>query len=541
MQIDYSDIPGNQNLFLDYIYEYENVSTFYPKNFRNNDDFIKTFDELTNYNRPHRKEISEIIKKQYSLFKVSKQTESNISALASEKTFAIVTGQQVSLFGGPLYTIYKIITTIKLSQLLKEKYSDFNFVPIFWMDVDDHDFDEVASINIFDKKNRPNKISYNDGLEDETNRGSVGKIKFNFNLADTYTDLENALNDSEFKAEILHLLKGCYNEEKTFKDSFKELFIKLFDEYGLIIFDPQESSVKNILLPIFEKEINNFEKHTTTNVLRSAELEEVYHAQVKVKPVNLFYTDETGRHLVEPVEGEFRFRGRRKRLNKEELLNLLYYDPSSFSPNVLLRPICQDYLFPTAAYVGGPSEISYFAQVMPNYKFFDVVPPIIFPRSSATIVESHLLSIFEKYNLSLADFFFDENMLIEKVVKKVSEFNFDELFAKSELEIETTLNKLKESLLSVDNSLTQPIEKSIMRIKQTLNTLKTKSKGAEERKHETLIAQLQKVRNVVYPNENLQEREINFFYFANKYGLDIIKWIMSELNTNKIEHQVIEL
>ncbi len=541
MQINYSDIPGNQNLFLDYISEFENVSTFYAKDFRNNDDLEKTFEQLINYDRPHRREISEIIKKQYSNYKVSKQTESNISSLASEKTFTIVTGQQVSLFGGPLYTIYKTITAIKLARLLKEKYSDYSFVPLFWMEVDDHDFDEVASINIFDKENKYRTLNYDDGQEEETNRGSVGNIKFNSSIKFTLDDLNDALRDNEFKDEILLLLQDCYQEGKTFKTAFKELFIKLFDEYGLIIFDPQDSLVKNILLPIFEKEINDFETHTTTNVLKSAELEEVYHAQVKVKPVNLFYSDETGRHLVEPIEGEFRFKGRRKRLNKEELLNLLYFDPSSFSPNVLLRPICQDYLLPTAAYVGGSSEISYFAQVMPNYKFFNVVSPIIFPRSSGTIIESHLFSIIEKYSLSLPDFYIDKNLLVEKVVNIVSEINFDDLFQKSETEINTTLNLLKENLLSVDSSLLQPIEKSIARIEHTLNTLKEKSKGAEGRKHKTLITQLEKVRNAVYPNENLQEREINFFYFANKYGLDIIKWIMNELNTYKIEHQVIEL
>jgi len=541
MQINYSDIPGNQNLFLDYISEFENVSTFYPKDFRNNSDFEKTFDDLTNYDRPHRKEISAIIKKQYSNYKISKHTQSNIASLASEKTFAIVTGQQVSLFGGPLYTIYKTITAIKLSRLLKEKYSDYNFVPIFWMEVDDHDFEEVASINIFDKENNFRTLSYDDGLEEDTNRGSVGSIKFDSTIEFTLADLDESLRDNEFKNEILVLLKECYKEGKTFKEGFKELFIKLFDEFGLVIFDPQDSAIKNILLPIFEKEINNFETHTTTNVLKSAELEEIYHAQIKVKPVNLFYSDETGRHLIEPVEDGFRFKGKRKRLNKEELLNLLYFDPSSFSPNVLLRPICQDYILPTAAYVGGSSEVSYFAQVMPNYKFFDVVSPIIFPRSSGTIIESHLYSIIEKYGLSLPDFYMDKNILIEKVVKIVSEINFDELFDKSEREIKVTLNGLKENLLSIDTNLIQPIEKSIARIEQTISTLKEKSKGAEGRKHKTLITQLQKVRDAVYPNNNLQEREINFFYFANKYGLDIIKWIMNELNTNKIEHQIIEL
>ncbi len=541
MSINYSDLPGFQNLFLDYINEFENVKKFYPKNFRNDDDYLKTFSELEKYDRPHQKEISKIIKNQYLDFKISKQTASNISALESKNTFAIVTGQQVSLFGGPMYTIYKTITAIKLSNLLNEKYSDYNFVPVFWMEVDDHDFDEVTTTNILDKENKYRTLSYDDGLEEEANRGSVGNIEFNSNIKLTIADLESSLRDNEFKDDIFTLVKNCYQEGNTFKESFKKLIFNLFDEFGLLIFDPQDSSVKNLLLPIFEKEITSFATHTTTNVLRSAELEEVYHAQVKVKPINLFYSDETGRHLVEPTESGFRFKGKRKKLNEEELLNLLYFDPSAFSPNVLLRPICQDFLLPTAAYVGGPSEISYFAQVIPNYSFFDIVSPILFPRSSATILEMRQATIMEKYKLSLADFTNDENMLIEKVIRQISDFNFDELFTKSELEIRSSLDLLKEKLLTVDEALVQPIEKSFARIEQTLKTLKEKSSSAEERKHKTVINQLQKARNVINPNNTLQERELNFISFVSKYGIDIIKWIMSELKTNKIEHQILKV
>ena len=541
MSLNYSDLPGFQNLFLDYINEFENVSKFYPKNFRNNNDFLKTFSELENYDRPHQNEMVKIIRKQYENFDISKQTESNISSLSSKKTFAIVTGQQVSLFGGPMYTIYKTITTIKLSNLLNEKYSDYHFVPIFWMEADDHDFEEVASTNILDKNNVFSTISYDDGLDEETNRGSVGNIIFNSNINLTLADLEEALRDNDFKKEILELISQSYKEGISFKDAFKNLMFNLFDENGLILFDPQDSSAKNLLIPIFEKEITNFSTHTTTNVLQSAELEEVYHAQVKVKPINLFYSDESGRHLIEPIEEGFRFRGRRKKLNEEELLNLLYFEPSAFSPNVLLRPVCQDYLLPTAVYVGGPSEISYFAQVIPNYSFFGVTSPILFPRSSATIIEQRQLTIIEKFRLSLSDFTYEESALIEKVIKQISEFNFEELFSKTEIEIKTTLDGLKEKLLTVDVSLAQPIEKSIVRIEQTLNTLKDKSKSAEERKHQTVIAQLQKVRNVVNPSDVLQERQLNFIYFANKYGIDINKWIMNELKTNKIEHQILKV
>lgn len=541
MSINFSDLPGFQNLFLDYINEFENVKKFYSKNFRNDEDYLKTFLELEEYNRPHIKEISKIIENQYLNFKISKQTSSNITSLESKKTFAIVTGQQASLFGGPMYTIYKTITAIKLANLLNEKYSNYNFVPIFWMEVDDHDFDEVTSTNILNKENKFTTLKYDDGLEEETNRGSVGNIKFNSNIELTLETLESSLRDNEFKGNISFLLKDCYKVGNTFKESFKKLLFNLFDEFGLIIFDPQDNSVKNLLLPIFEKEISNYATHTTTNVLRSAELEEVYHAQVKVKPINLFYSDKTGRHLIEPTENGFRFKGKRKKLNKEELLNMLYFDPSAFSPNVLLRPICQDFLLPTVAYVGGPSEISYFAQVMPNYAFFNIVVPILFPRSSATIIEMRQASIIDKYKLSLADFTTDENMLIEKVIKQISDFNLDELFTKSEDEIKSSLNLLRTNLLAVDETLAQPIEKSFSRIEQTLSTLKDKSKNAEERKHKTVVNQLQKIQNLIYPNNTLQERELNFISFVGKYGKDIIKWIMSELKINKVEHQILKV
>ncbi|MCK5591724.1 MAG: bacillithiol biosynthesis BshC, partial [Candidatus Pacebacteria bacterium] len=139
MYINYSDLPDYQNLFLDYLYEFDNVSKFYPKNFREIENYNRTLEDLKNYIRPHREEVSEIIRKQYSDYKISKQTDTNIESLKSENTFAVVTGQQVAIFGGPLYTFYKIITTIKLCSQLKEKYDEYNFVPIFWMEGDDHD------------------------------------------------------------------------------------------------------------------------------------------------------------------------------------------------------------------------------------------------------------------------------------------------------------------------------------------------------------------------------------------------------------------
>lgn len=541
MLVNYSDMPGFPNLFLDYIYEFENVQKFYHKNFLDNNSYVKTFEQLKNFVRPHRNDLTNILEDQYLGYVQSKVTEDNIKALNNENTFTVVTGQQVTLFGGPLYTLFKIITTIKLSNLLKERFSEYNFVPVFWMEVDDHDFKEIQSVNIIDKYNKLKTITYDDGLEDETNRGSIGNLKFNLNINQTLDELEGSLRDNEFKEEIVRLISGCYEDGVTIKAAFKRLIFNLFDEYGLIIFNPIDNRVKDLLLPIFEKEIDNYEIHSKENILRSAELEENYHAQVKVNPMNLFYSDDSGRHLIEPVDDVFRFRGKRNRISKEELKKSLYYDPSAFSPNVLLRPICQDYLFPTAVYIGGPAEVSYFAQVMPNYSFFNIVSPIVFPRISATILEKHIASSMNKYDLTFNEYLFDEKELINKIIKHLSEYNLEELFNDSKNNIQEVLLKLKSSLTAIDSSLSDISEKSLNRIIQSLEILQTKSEDYQARQHGDVVNNVKKIRSFVYPNNNLQEREISFISFANKYGLSFVKWLINELVTNKADHQVIEL
>jgi uncharacterized protein YllA (UPF0747 family) len=215
--------------------------------------------------------------------------------------------------------------------------------------------------------------------------------------------------------------------------------------------------------------------------------------------------------------------------------------PEKFSPNVLLRPICQDFLFPTAFYVGGPSEISYFAQITPLYKIYNLDQPYIYPRSSATIVEKGAKAVLEKYTLGYIDLFTTEEEMISKIVSANSNANLDSVFNNTFERIRETIGELTAALADVDKNLPDLAGKTHNRIEEALNMLKNKATDAEKKKYETTIRQLTKVRNLLYPNTNLQERELNFLYFANKYGLDIIKWIFSELTINKFEHQILEL
>ncbi|MCF8240905.1 MAG: bacillithiol biosynthesis cysteine-adding enzyme BshC [Melioribacteraceae bacterium] len=541
MYINFSDLPSQQNLFLDYMYEFENVERFYGTNFRDTEQYGKVFESVKNTNRDHREKLKEIIYDQYRDFKPSKLTLSNIDAMKSKNTIAVVTGQQLGLLGGPLYTFYKIITAIKLAAFLKDKYHDYQFVPVFWLEGDDHDFDEVRSFNLMNKENDLIKIQYDDGKPEDENRGNIGSVAFNDNINEVIKKINDEQRVTEFTSDTMNLLEKCYYDNTTFKEAFKKLLFNFYDEYGLILFDPQHVEIKKLLKPIFKQEIENFRTNTNKVVEQSAELEEIYHAQVKVKPINLFLSDKSGRFLLEPDEEEFRLRNRRVKFTKEDILQKLEDAPEDFSPNVLLRPICQDFLLPTALYVAGPSEISYFAQITPLYDIYNLPKPIIYPRSSITIVEKNLIKILEKYDLNHEDFFIEEKLLNNKVIESLSEFNIDEMFGEHSTEIELQIDRLKEKLFMIDPNLSGSVKKTYEKIVQSLDTLKSKAKSSQERNHDTALRQLDKARNSIFPNNNLQEREFNFIYFTNKYGMDIIKWLFNELTINKYEHQILEL
>ena len=540
MQINFGDIPGQYNLFLDYLYEFDNVKRFYKHDFRNKDEYLKIFKAISETTREFRSDIPKIIHTQYQGFNLSEKTKTNIDLLKEKNTLAVVTGQQLGILGGPLYTLYKIITAIKLAEHLKERYDSYNFVPIFWLEGDDHDFEEVRSLNIINELNEVTKISYDDEIVDEEIRQSVGYLQIKESISSFFDNLDKGLRDTEFKPELLKKLKESYSAGKTFKQSFRELIFWLLDEYGLIIFDPQDIIIKNLLKPVFKKEINNFRQHTEKLVQISATLEEIYHAQVKVRPVNLFYNNEEGRFLIEPVENEFRLRRKRKKFTQEEIIDEIDNKPETFSPNVLLRPICQDYLLPTAFYVGGPSEISYFAQLTLLYDLYNLTSPIIYPRISATVFEKNLENILEKYNLPFEDVFINSDELKTRIINSLSKNSIDDIFDESNNEIELSINRLKEKLFEFDKTIADATGKYRQKILGYIDELKSKAIDAQKKKHEITLRQIDKLSNSLFPNNNLQERELNFVYFYNKYGESFMKRLFDELKINNFDHQIIK-
>ena len=541
MFVNFSDIPGHENIFLDYLYEFENVSRFFKSNFRNKEEFLNNFKSVSESNKTDRDKLVNLIKNQYGNITPSKKTTQNLKLLKSKNTLAVVTGQQLGLLGGPLYTIYKIITAIKLSNYLSERYDDFKFVPIFWLEGDDHDFNEIRHVNLINDKNDIQIFNYGKEIPDDEDRGSVGFMKIDDSINPLFEEITQNIRNTEFTPDLFYNLKSFYTTDKTLKEGFRELIYWLFDKYGLVIFDPQDKKIKEMMVPVFKKELTDFRKHTETMVGISAELEDVYHAQVKVRPVNLFYNTDGGRFLLDPVDNEFRLHKRRKRFGYEELINLMDTEPQNFSPNVLLRPVCQDYILPTAFYIGGPSEIAYFAQVMPLYDFFNVQAPVIYPRSSATILEKNIGSIIEKYNLSLNQIFWEPEALKEYVIASLSDITIEKIFGDAKEKVDMALDQLKEKLFDFDKTMSDAGTKYRQKILNYLDEFRGKAIDSQKRKHETTLRQIDKLSSTLFPHSTLQEREINFVYFANKYGPDILNKIFDKIEINKFEHQIIDI
>ncbi len=541
MQLNFSDIPGHQNLFLDYLYEFENVNEYYKYNFRDKENYKNIFKNISETQRAVKSGLGNILKAQYTGLKISKKTKKNLELFSKENTLAVVTGQQLGILGGPMYTFYKIITAIKLSNHLNERYDEFNFVPVFWLEADDHDFNEVRSINIINNDNDIKKIEYKAEIDPDDTKRSVGLIDIDDTIMDFFNQLKENLRDTEFKKPLLDTLKSIYSSGKTFKTSFVKLIHSLFDGYGLVILDPTDKPLKEKLKPVFRKEITDFRKHTEKLVFVSAKLEEVYNAQVKINPVNLFFSTNDGRYSIEPVESEFRLKRKRKSFTKEELLELVENEPERFSPNVLLRPICQDYILPTAFYIAGPSEIAYFAQVTPLYDFYEIQTPIIYPRSSATLVEANINKTLEKYQLSVNGIFMGVDELKKNVVESLSKNNVDEIFTKTMNDIEIAFDNLREKLFDLDKTIADNSKKYKSKISNTLNELRNKAEQAQNKKYEVTLRQLDRACNLLYPNGNLQEREINYTYFLNKYGKGFLQRIFSDLEIDRFEHQIISL
>lgn len=551
--IDFRDVPlssdGFSKLFADYIYDFPRVKHFYNSDFHSLDS-IPELVESSRKRADHREALAEILLEQNKLFGCSEKTFGNIDLLRRENTFCVVTGQQVGILGGPLYTVYKIFSALKLVAALNEKFPQFKFIPVFWLEGEDHDFEEANHITLLDHDNNPARLEYLvDGKPLDRNVGAVGELTFDVQIDRLLERVAQTLPGTEFRTSLLETVRRAYSSGQTFNQSFVRWVVQLLTnaasahemDTGLVFVSANEKRIKRMLSPIFMKELNEFPRTSRQIIDQSAILEKEYHAQIKPRAINLFLFHKGGRYLIEPRENDFSLKGTRHFPTRDELLSIAEQTPELLSPNVVLRTICQDSLLPTVVYVAGPSEIAYFAQLKPVYEYYGVAMPMIYPRASATIVEQKIHSMLEKYQLDVVDLFGNPEKLRTRVVEQLSEVNLDELTAQGASRVHEALSEMRFGLTHIDPTLSGVLETTQSKIDSQFHILHEKAKAAQRRKHDIVLKQIEKGFHNIYPNGNFQERELNILHFMNKYGSDFPRWLFQRLDLDPLGHQVIEL
>ena len=451
----------------------------------------------------------------------SDATLANIQKLEEEHCFTVTTGHQLCLFTGPLYFIFKIITTINLAEKLNKEYPQNHFVPVYWMATEDHDFAEINHANLFGKMVEWQPQTPNSG---QGGGGPVGKIPL-ASFASTIESLFAIIGDSENSKDLKQIISDSYSTEKTLAEATFSFVNALFGKYGLVILDPDNAALKQIFKPIITDELlieNSFKLVTETN---KKLVEAGIDPQVNPREINLFYIDEHGRNRIEKKDSRWSVVGGHWSVNnEEELKNVVNTSPEKFSPNVLLRPVYQQNILPNVAYVGGPSEIAYWLELKSVFEHYKVPFPVLIPRNSALLINKAVAQKMDKLNLKVEDLFKDAESLIKEFFNRSMDGVTD--FEKESAELKTIYTALGKKVQELDPTLVAFTEAELQKQLNALKTLETKLLRVKKQKEETSVAQIRKLKETLFPGGEPQERTDNFIPFYLQQGpafFDLLK------------------
>ena len=436
-----------------------------------------------------------VIKNQNSKLQLSKKTEQNIELLKSENSFTITTGHQLCLFTGPLYFIYKIVSAINLSKQLTQSFPENNFIPIFWMASEDHDFEEINHINLFGKK-------YHWQTKQS---GIVGD--FNTSGIDSVIDeIEEDLTESENSKQLLQIFRECYSA-KNLSEASRLLVNKLFGKYGIVILDANDKKLKEKLIPIIKEDVVNQNLHLLISE-RTEEFSKEFKSQAFVRDINFFQISE----------------GKRERITEKISEYEIENSPEIFSPNVLIRPLYQEVILPNITYIGGGAEIAYWMQLKTVFKYLSIPFPVLVLRNSVMWIEEKDFKKWTKLGFAINDIFKTTNDLHKKFI-----------LDKSNVTLDLEKNKIEKMYLDLENkisdiSLKKSIKYEAMKQIKSLEKLENKLIKLEKEKHDISINQINKIKNKLFPNNVLQERTDNFIAFYLNHGNKFIETLIEEIN-----------
>jgi bacillithiol biosynthesis cysteine-adding enzyme BshC len=536
MRISIADLPSLSPLVRDYHLANDEVSEFFNGDFRDPTAYERQKCRLRSREYA-RGQLAEILREQNQSSGCGPQTLQNIEALVRNETCAVVTGQQVALFSGPLYSIYKALTAVKLAEHLNQQLG-VPVVPIFWLATDDHDFAEVDHIDLLDQAGQLQRIFYKDCPAQD--RVQVGGLRFSAQIEACVGALDEMTPQSEFKPEIMSLLKEAYQPGRTFAEAFAIWMTHLFGAHGLVLIDPCHPDLIAMAREPLLAEIRGGSPSSRCVMRTSQRLtEKDYTPQVRQQAgkLNLFLVEHE-RFAIHVAGDGFSVKDPERRFTRDELVEMVHTTPHAFSPNVLLRPLVQDTILPTVAYVGGPGEIAYFAQLRGAYEEFNIPMPVVYPRKSFTVLERHVASTLETLSISMQDVWGGLSAKRNALAAEEIPEPLQQALTTAAGNLQRDLGAVCREATAMDSALGQSADGIHRKIHHQLNLLETKVVQAAKKKQKIVGRKLTKVENMLYPNQRLQERVFNVTPFLMKYGVAWLEDLYHALDLTHVDHQV---
>ena len=522
-RLSYAQTHFFSRLVVDYVEQKESLQPFlrYTPTVELFEAVLK--DATLHYKDLDREQLVQVLLDQYTDEEVGDAVMDNIRQLAQPTTFTVTTAHQPNVFTGPLFFIYKIVSTIRLSETLRKRYPNHRFTPVYWIGSEDHDFEEINHINLFGQTLR---------WEDEAGgRGPVGRLSTD-TLQPVLISLKELLGNEPTAQDLWERLERAYGSGLTLAAATRRFVHSLFGKYGLVVLNQDEARFKKLFAPTILRElkVKNSESlvQQTNEQLRQAG----YEPQAFPRPINLFYLTEDNQRLriewnetvkhYEVLNTELHF-------SAEEITKEVAEQPERFSPNVILRPVYQQTVLPNVAYVGGGGELAYWLQLKSVFADNGAFYPILLLRNSVLVARQNANGQrLEKLGLTIKDLFRPTNKLIVEYLNRHSKHTLN-LYPQKEL-LTTAFEQILEKAMQIDPTLQSSVVGEMTKLTKAIENLEGKLLKAEKRKFETATGQIENLKQKLFPNNGLQERGDNFMPYYVKYGDTFIEELMEFLD-----------
>jgi bacillithiol biosynthesis cysteine-adding enzyme BshC len=536
----FSQIPHTTRLFADFLAYQPSIQPFYPRSpyFR---EWLKEEAAKISYDSSRRERVAAILERQNKSWGASAKTLVNLDRLRKGAA-AVVTGQQVGLFGGPMFCIYKALTAVKLAK--QATAAGVDAVPVFWLATYDHDLAEVNHVSIPGPDGTLQVITTS---SHDVPGAPVSAVRLGDEIVPLVEQAAQLLGDSE----AAQFLRESYRPGESLGTGFARFYARVFAEWGVILLDASDAEIDRVAEPIYHAAVERADELATAVLARGAALEAAgYHQQVKVTPSSvLLFTMQDGART--PIHRRGQGSGAEfiigsdavaaEKLSQAELLARISASPEQFSPNVLLRPVVEDYLLPTLAYTGGAAETAYFAQAGAVYEaLLGRVTPIV-PRFSATMVEPKMQRLIERNGITVPDVFAGPEALRRQLAERGLPADLQAAFEAARKSMDSHLLEIKEKLVTLDRTLVDAADTARSKVEYQLERLQSQAARAEAQKGELVTRHAENLSQALYPDKGLQERSVGGVYFLARYGREFLQQLYDAIQTDCHDHQIVEL